>query len=759
MEAARVTQGTNAGPGTGANESVLARSGNVVFAGSGEMRARCRAIDWASTPLGPVDGWSQALRITVRTLLASRIPMFLWWGPELVQIYNDAYRPSLGVSGRHPEALGAQARESWTDIWGAIGPEVAHVMATGEATWHEDQYLPIERNGRLEDVWWTYSYSPVHDDDGSIAGTLVVCQETTSSVIAEGERERLLAALGAERTLLRTVLDQLPVAVFVVEAPSGKVLALNAAVARIWGESRPHTNAVDSDSAEWMGCHVDGRRVALDEWPIARAARFGETIVDWMGEIERTDGSHAMIEVSAAPVRDADGQIVAAVAVATDVTTRVQAERDQARLMRELVVERTRLADVFQQAPAFLAVVRGPAHVFELANDAYYQLVGHRDLIGRPAIEALPEVREQGFIETLDRVLATGEPVVGREVSIRLARTPGAPPEERFVDFVYQTLVEEDGTRSGVAAHGSDVTAHVIARREIERLLAESEQARIEGERARSAAESARAIAEAADSAKSRFLANMSHELRTPLNAIQGYAQLIDLGLHGPVTDAQHSALTRIDRAQRHLLGLVNDVLNFASLGAGRVEYDVREVLVANVVADVLPLVEPQLAAKGIGVEVHLPEVGPAGPTGRAPIPVWADREKLGQIFLNLLSNAIKFTPPGGRVNIDLVTRSDGSGPPHHAYFRVADTGIGIPTDKLEAVFQPFVQVRTDYARESGGTGLGLAISRDLARGMGGDLRVRSTEGIGSVFTITLGRVLPDEQPGRSGATDHHPVD
>ena len=146
--------------------------GRVIFEGPGEMRALCRAFDWTSTPLGPVGGWQQSLRTTVRTLLASRNPMFLWWGPELVQIYNDAYRPSLGGSGphaRHPRALGACGREFWTDIWEAIGPQIEQVMTTGEPTWHEDQYLPIERNGTMEDVWWTYGYSPVHDDEGGSA--------------------------------------------------------------------------------------------------------------------------------------------------------------------------------------------------------------------------------------------------------------------------------------------------------------------------------------------------------------------------------------------------------------------------------------------------------------------------------------------------------------------------------------------------------------------------------------------------------------
>ena len=183
-------------------------SSDFLFAGPGEMRARCRALDWAATPLGPVEGWSQSLRTTVGIVLGSHHPMFLWWGPELVQIYNDAYRPSFGYAdapgrARHPRALGARGREFWTDIWEAIGPQIEQVMTTGEATWHVDQYLPIERDGRLDDVWWTYSYSPVRDDDGSIGGTLVVCQETTDRVLGQRERERLLEETARAEQALR----------------------------------------------------------------------------------------------------------------------------------------------------------------------------------------------------------------------------------------------------------------------------------------------------------------------------------------------------------------------------------------------------------------------------------------------------------------------------------------------------------------------------------------------------------------------------
>jgi PAS domain S-box-containing protein len=282
-----------------------------------------------------------------------------------------------------------------------------------------------------------------------------------------------------------------------------------------------------------------------------------------------------------------------------------------------------------------------------------------------------------------------------------------------------------------------------------------------DAERARAEAEAARAAAEAANQAKSQFLANMSHELRTPLNAIQGYVQLLAMELHGPVTPAQQEAFGRIDRAQRHLLGLIHDILSYARIESGRVEYDVRAVDAAAVARDVVPLVEPQLAAKGLVLDVRLPDgTLPDGGLADGTIPderppegadaarslVWADREKLAQVLLNLLSNAIKFTPAGGRVTVELTDRADATAAADRLFLRVADTGVGIPRDKLEAVFEPFVQVRGagqgTYAPGQGGTGLGLAISRDLARGMGGDLRARSAEGRGSAFTVALRRVV-----------------
>jgi PAS domain S-box-containing protein len=238
--------------------------------------------------------------------------------------------------------------------------------------------------------------------------------------------------------------------------------------------------------------------------------------------------------------------------------------------------------------------------------------------------------------------------------------------------------------------------------------------------------EQSRNAAEDANRAKSQFLATMSHELRTPLNAIGGYVQLVELGIHGPVTDAQRETLGRVMRSQRHLLRLINDLLNLARIEAGRVEYRVVPVSVADLVAGVLPMIEPQMAAATLTLTVAIPTA----------LFVRADREKAEQILINLLTNALKFTPPGGRVAVDAAPEESGV----WANIHVADTGIGIRKEKLQSIFEPFVQLQE---RQTEGSGLGLAISRDLALGMGGDLRVTSEQGRGSIFTLQLAVAPP----------------
>jgi len=239
-----------------------------------------------------------------------------------------------------------------------------------------------------------------------------------------------------------------------------------------------------------------------------------------------------------------------------------------------------------------------------------------------------------------------------------------------------------------------------------------------------------RTLAEEANRAKSAFLATMSHELRTPLNAIGGYVQLLELGIQGPITDKQADSLARISRAQRHLLRLINDVLNLARIEAGRVEYNYAACNLKEMTDAVLPMVEPQLQSRGIRYSLDIaPE-----------LTAYADNEKVQQILLNLLSNAIKFTPTNGSVTVTGFADGERG---ECVRLVVRDTGVGIPAERLAQVFEPFVQVDDSHARRAEGSGLGLAISRDLARGMGGNLTAESDVNVGSAFSLTLPALLP----------------
>ena len=239
--------------------------------------------------------------------------------------------------------------------------------------------------------------------------------------------------------------------------------------------------------------------------------------------------------------------------------------------------------------------------------------------------------------------------------------------------------------------------------------------------------------AKAANLAKSQFLAVMSHELRTPLNAISGHVQLIEMGVYGEVNDAQKEALGRVQRSQRHLLSLINDVLNLARIETGHVEYVVEEFRLAPLLANVVSIVEPLVSTADLTCNVTPDPLG----ADELAISVRADKEKLQQILLNLLTNAIKFTPAGGRISVDV---APSAGTPAFVRVNVRDTGIGIPSAKIESIFAPFVQLQTRPSCQQGGVGLGLAISRDLARGMGGDLTAVSAVGEGTTFTLTLPR-------------------
>jgi PAS domain S-box-containing protein len=380
------------------------------------------------------------------------------------------------------------------------------------------------------------------------------------------------------------------------------------------------------------------------------------------------------------------------------------------------------LRDLLENAAEGIHLV-GPDGTIEWANAAELEMLGYDadEYIGRSIAEFhvdAPVIRD-----ILSRLVA-GETLRGVEVrlrhkdgSVRYAQL-SSNVRWREGEFVHTRCFTRDVTQLRLAAQARE---EALAAEHAARL--DADRARREAEEARAAAEEARAVAEHANRAKSEFLAVMSHELLTPLNAIGGYTELLEMGIHGEVTPAQREAFERIQRSQRSLLGLINQVLNYARIETGTVRYNLGPVSVGAALRSAEALMAPHLRAKGLRFEI-------TGAVDR--VFVRADEERFQQILLNLFSNAVKFTDRGGLIRVDV------DATPQLVRLHVSDSGIGIPREKLGVIFEPFVQVDPNYTRTHEGVGLGLAISRDLARGMDGDLTVSSIEGEGSRFTLAL---------------------
>ena len=465
----------------------------------------------------------------------------------------------------------------------------------------------------------------------------------------------------------------------------------------------------------------------------------------WTGtfRVRRKNGTEFMADVTDTPVTNADGQLVGIVGTSSDATERHRAD------------ERTRfLADAGRALAApvdldevlhTLAALPVPAFadytmVYRVAEDGLAHRVARRHVSAahQAALDDLE--REYPFRTDADlpaaRVLRTHE-------AMWLAEMPRTSWNASALDQRYLEIVERLSPCSGLVvplvARGRALGALVLAmsdrsaggsdrRYQEEDLhmamsLADVAALAMDNVTLLREAERARTVAEEANRAKSAFLAAMSHELRTPLNAIGGYVELIEMGLRGPVTEQQREDLRRIQRSQQHLLGLINDVLNFVRLDTGHTRYHIERVPVGATLQFVEELVLPQIRAKGLRYD--RPAIDPE-------LSMRADPERARQILVNLLTNATKYTDAGGAIEVAC------SSAEAKVSIRVRDTGAGIPADRLDDIFEPFVQVGRNLHQPSDGVGLGLAISRDLARKMGGDVTVESAIGVGSVFTLTL---------------------
>lgn len=513
------------------------------LAGGDEMGHLIRAHDWGATPLGEPDSWPQALKTVVRILLSTGHPMFLFWGEELIQFYNDAYRRSIGPE-RHPSALGQRGRECWEEIWDIIGAQIEQVMAGVGHTWHENQLVPITRHGKREDVYWTYSYGPVDEPSApnGVGGVLVVCTETTAQV-----------------------------------------------------ES---------------------------------ARRLKEAEAGWRA--------------------------------------------------------------LFEQAPGFMAILRGPDHVFEYANDRYRELTGHREIMSRPVREALPEVEQQGFVKLLDRVYKSGEAYSGRTTPVALGEHADKR-RRRYLDFVYQPIRDPSGEITGILVEGSDVTDRVLA----------DEALREEQRR------------------KDEFLAMLAHELRNPLSALSNASEVLKRTVE-PGSSVK-SIGDMMSRQVGQLSRLVDDLLDVSRITSGRIELQKEVLDLGRIIDGAVESQQSGIREKSQSLTVSYPD----------ECIVEADPARLVQAISNVLSNSSKYTPAGGNIGIEARKRDD------MVDIEVWDDGAGISPGMLPKVFDMFTQDTRTLDRSHGGLGIGLAIVQKLIQMLGGGVRAES-EGVGRGCRITL---------------------
>lgn len=533
--------------------------------GNSNMAENVRAFDWTGTPLGPIEAWPETLIFIVNAALATRQPMLLMWGPELVQIYNDAFAPIL--TNRHPGALGKRGRELWRDVWPVVGEQLEAVLNEGRDFLQEGALVPILRNGQLEDAFFDYSYSPAYNSDGTIAGVMVICQDVTTQVVAERDRAQ------AEQALL-------------------------------------------------------ARQEELD------------------------------------------------------------------RAIQALRAERNRLLNILQQAPVLFALLEGPQHRFAMANSIYMKVVSNRDILGKTVAEALPEAVEQGYVEILDRVFATGKPFLAHGARFSISGESGQQTKDRILDFVYQPLREEDESISGIIVIGVDITERKLA----EKALIQSEKLAAVG----------------------RLASTIAHEINNPLESI---TNLVFLARSRDSLPAVQELLDLTDQELRRVSAIARQTLQFNKQSMGA-----RAIACSDLIREVMMIHEARIRNSQIKVEMR----------ERAEIPVVCYDGEIRQVLNNLVMNAIDAMHSSeGRLLVRSRAATDWKTGRAGMMITIADTGTGIARENRAKIFEPFFTTKG-----LSGTGLGLWVSRDIIERHKGRLSLRSsshdTAHHGTVFTIFL---------------------
>ena len=560
--------------------------------GGGQMGALMRAMDWSETALGVVETWPQSLRTSVSICLSCAFPILIWWGPDLVMLYNDDYRPVLGQ--KHPRALGQPGRECWREIWDIIGPMLETVLSKGEATRAEDLLLLLESNGYPEERYFSFSYSPIHDERGGVGGVFTPVKETTERVIGE-RRLRTLRDLAARMPEAR---DADTVCRFGAE-----VLA---------------TNALDVPFALLY-------RISLD------------------GELARL--------------------------VAT--------------------------AGIDSGAPA------SPTEIVLGAGDSEHSGTWP---LGRVARTGEAEC-VNGLLDRFGDVPCGGWPIPPFSVMVLPIAVPGLePPSALLVAAINpRKALDEDYRRF------LDLVTGQIGSAMADALAREEEHKRAE------------ALAEI-DRAKTTFFSNVSHEFRTPLTLMLGPVEDLLTKAKGPGSAEDKALLKVVHRNGLRLLKLVNTLLDFSRIEAGRVEASYEPTELGALTAELAGNFRSACESAGLTLTVDCPPLDQ---------PAYVDRDMWEKIVLNLVSNAFKYTLAGG-IAVRLIA-DDGT-----VVLSVEDTGCGIPEHEIPRLFERFHRIEGVEARTHEGTGIGLALVQELVKLHGGSVHVHSVYRRGSRFTVSL---------------------
>src|SRR5712664_2454150 len=674
------------------------------LAGGGEMGALTRAYDWSANPLGTPETWPQSLRTALRILLNTNHPMFIWWGPKLIQFYNDAYRQTMGPE-RHPSALGQGGRECWAEIWHVIGPQIEQVMSGGGATWHENQLVPVTRHGKLEQVYWTYGYSPIDEDDG-IGGVLVVCRDVTReylSSVALREREAELARV---QQIGRIGGLEVDLATGFRNRRSPEYLLIHGLP----------LDAANESHEDWLRrIHPEDREATEKKFRDAVAGTVRDYTVRYR-IIRPSDGETRWISVKSTIERDAQGRAVRLVGAHTDVTEQVLAEQ----ALRQSEERYRKLADQLSELNATLAQrveekTRERDRIWNVSQDLL--VVADRDGVWRTVNPACTRTLGWSEAELLNRTSEwLQHPDDGGMTRAQVNKLGGSEASVRFES----RFRHKDGSYRWLSWTGVPDQNHIYAvARDVTAEKAAAERLKVT-EEALLQSQKMEAVGQ--------LTGGIAHDFNNLLTGIVGSLDLLQTRL----------SQGRADNVARYINAAMTSANRAAALTHRLLAFARRQPLIPESVdANQLVVSLEDLLRRTIGESIDL-EITASDDLW----PTLCDPNQLESALLNLAINARDAMPDGGKLTISTANARLGNvtadtpalSPGDYICIAVSDTGVGMSAQVAARAFDPFFTTKPIGQ----GTGLGLSMIYGFARQSNGHVTIDSKLGRGTSVRLYL---------------------